>query len=175
MKYWFFTSDEAHHKSCDVERKGAEDYPNVEARKIAKALANGWRSTVYFCPDDVDRQKTALHNFLFIAPDKIKSTGNFTPFQAAVLQKLNNIERNQRWASRLRLNRVEAAEYLGVSVWTLDKLRKEGHIRPVKLTRGKGKGARLGYLRDELDRYLRKNQLVDPTTGVGADLFEIKL
>jgi len=37
---------------------------------------------------------------------------------------------------RALLNRRASAAYLGVSVWTVDRLVRAGHLKPLQLTRG---------------------------------------
>jgi len=49
------------------------------------------------------------------------------------------------------LNRKEAAEYLAVSVWTLNRLRARGLIKACGGTRHPK------YRREELDRYFKQN------------------
>ena len=50
------------------------------------------------------------------------------------------------------LSRDEAAQYLGISVRTLDRLRATGHLRYI----AECKHARVRFTQNDLDKYIRK-------------------
>ena len=53
-------------------------------------------------------------------------------------------------------SREEAAEYLGVSTRTLDRIRADGRIAYVKLG---GSGGRIAYLRDDIDAFIARQRV----------------
>lgn len=62
-------------------------------------------------------------------------------------------------ATKLGLNRLEAAQAIGVSPATLDRLTARGLLHPCRLTR------RPIYDVEELKRFLRENTVADYSPG----------
>ena len=65
-----------------------------------------------------------------------------------------------------------AAKYLGISVSTLQALRKSGDIRAILLTKSDSRRRRIAYRRAELDRFMRAAQEKTIKDTGGKDLFQ---
>ena len=75
-----------------------------------------------------------------------------------IIEELRKIRAEIRFSSGAALTRTQAADYLGVSVRTLDELCRRGRLRRVSLTSDTGKWGRHVFRVQELDSFLKQNE-----------------
>jgi excisionase family DNA binding protein len=75
----------------------------------------------------------------------------------AIIEAASHLLRSAGKRQRDRLTRPEAADRLGISITTLDRLAKKGRLRPLRVLGPKGRAC-IRYVLDELEQYERQYQ-----------------
>ncbi|MCC6696303.1 MAG: helix-turn-helix domain-containing protein [Candidatus Hydrogenedentes bacterium] len=71
-----------------------------------------------------------------------------------VLQEIQMLRADLKVSQRPILTREEAADYVGISARSLHSLFEAGELKRVEMGQG-----RVGYLREELNRFLKANEV----------------